>query len=133
MSSSSSVLGLLLSLLLPLLMLLLLLGSNRIEARYVPQMPSELPPKNAPYSLINLNSFLFLGICSMPPPYSEGICTIEIEGFYYDPATLDCQMYTVGACRLTPGQSFGSLEDCVNKCVLGVQSRRRSPDYYRNE
>ncbi|TDG42802.1 hypothetical protein AWZ03_010777 [Drosophila navojoa] len=95
----------------PLLLLLLLglLGFAEIEARYVPGIPN---------------------ICMKPPPFSEGMCTIEIEGFYYDPATLDCQMYSIGACRLTPGQSFGSLEDCVATCVLG---KRRSPDYYRNE
>ncbi|ALC38864.1 CG31777, partial [Drosophila busckii] len=68
-------------------------------------------------------------ICKLPPPRSVGICTIEIEGYYYDPATLDCQMYSIGACHMTRGQSFGSQEDCVNKCIRG---QRRSPDFYRN-
>ncbi|KAH8283190.1 hypothetical protein KR054_012654 [Drosophila jambulina] len=56
-------------------------------------------------------------ICYKPPPRSEGICTIEIEGFYYDTAALDCLKYSVGACRLTPGQSFGSQAACVQTCI----------------
>ncbi|XP_034474186.1 kunitz-type serine protease inhibitor bitisilin-2 [Drosophila innubila] len=92
-------------------MLLLLgwLGGSSIEARYVPQMPH---------------------ICNLPPPHADGICTIEIEGFFYDPATLDCQMYTIGACHVTPGQSFGSQQDCIDTCIHG---HRRHPDYYRNK
>ncbi|XP_064548827.1 protease inhibitor 1 [Drosophila montana] len=95
----------------PFLLLLLLgwLGCGHIEARYVHGIPN---------------------ICMKPPPFSEGMCTIEIEGFYYDPATLDCRMYSIGACRLTPGQSFGSHQDCIATCVRG---QRRSRDYYKNE
>ncbi|EDV99169.1 kunitz-type serine protease inhibitor spermatin [Drosophila grimshawi] len=92
-----------------LLLLVLLLGCINIETRYVPGIPH---------------------FCLKPRPVSIGICTIEIEGFYYDPATLDCERYSISACHLTPGQSFGSQQDCVATCVRG---QRRSPDYYRNE
>ncbi|XP_020812635.1 protease inhibitor 1 [Drosophila serrata] len=58
-------------------------------------------------------------ICYKQPPRSEGICTIEIEGYYYDSISFDCLKYSVGACRLTPGQSFGSQADCVRTCIRG--------------
>ncbi|KAH8377761.1 hypothetical protein KR093_007053 [Drosophila rubida] len=102
MASFKSVLAL-------LLLLLGWLGDSRIEARYTSAIPS---------------------ICMKPPPQSDGICTIEIDGFYYDPATRNCENYTIGACHVTPGQSFGSQQDCIEKCVRGARS---SPDYYRNE
>ncbi|XP_017038387.1 early lactation protein [Drosophila kikkawai] len=66
--------------------------------------------------------------CYKPPPRSEGICTIEIEGYYYDSAALDCLKYSVGACHLTPGQSFGSQEDCVQTCIRG--ERKYGHSYY---
>ncbi|XP_017475859.1 PREDICTED: isoinhibitor K-like [Rhagoletis zephyria] len=56
-------------------------------------------------------------ICLQPPPRSEGVCTIEIEGFYFDSRTNDCQMYVLGGCRTVPGQSFGSRQDCLDTCV----------------
>ncbi|XP_037810799.1 tauPI-stichotoxin-Hcr2c [Lucilia sericata] len=56
-------------------------------------------------------------ICLQPPPRSEGICTIEIEGYYFDSQKSNCEKYTVGGCRLTGGQSFGSLQDCLATCV----------------
>ncbi|XP_022229802.1 kunitz-type serine protease inhibitor taicotoxin [Drosophila obscura] len=96
-----------------LLVVLLLGGLQPIEARF---MPPGLP--------------VIPNICKQPPPRSVGICTIQIEGFYYDPATLDCQMYSIGACHSTPGQSFGDIQDCVATCVHGV---RRNQDLYVNE
>ncbi|KAI9586006.1 kunitz-type serine protease inhibitor A [Glossina fuscipes] len=60
-------------------------------------------------------------ICLQPPPRSEGICTIEIEGFYFDPQKNNCEKYTVGGCRLTGGQSFGSQQDCLATCVHGTR------------
>ncbi|XP_030384603.1 kunitz-type serine protease inhibitor vestiginin-5 [Scaptodrosophila lebanonensis] len=69
-------------------------------------------------------------ICKQPPPHSVGLCTIEIEGFYYDPNTQDCKMYSIGACRMTPGQSFGSKQNCLATCVRGT---RRIQDLHVNE
>ncbi|KAI8043622.1 uncharacterized protein LOC128263023 [Drosophila gunungcola] len=98
-----------LSLLLVVLLLLIHHHHHSADARSVPSIPS---------------------ICNKPPPRSEGICTIEFEGYFFDPAILDCRMYLVGACHSTPGQSFGSLQDCVSTCVLG---NRRNHDLYVNE
>ncbi|KAH8350522.1 hypothetical protein KR067_005560 [Drosophila pandora] len=69
-------------------------------------------------------------ICNQPPPRSDGVGTIEFEGFYYDPATFDCQKYSIGSRRLKPGQSFGSLQDCVTTCIRGLG---RNKDRYVNE
>ncbi|KAH8412411.1 hypothetical protein KR009_001818 [Drosophila setifemur] len=92
-------------------LLLVVLQHHRTDARFVSSFP------------------VIPNICHQPPPRSEGICTIEIEGFYYDQATLDCQMYSIGACHSTPGQSFGSLQDCVSTCVHGL---RRNKERYVN-
>ncbi|XP_037958730.1 kunitz-type serine protease inhibitor HMGS1 [Teleopsis dalmanni] len=69
-------------------------------------------------------------ICLQPPPRSEGLCTVEIEGFYFDLRANDCKMYVVGGCRSTPGQSFGSRQDCLATCVHGI---RRIQDLFINE
>ncbi|XP_062121267.1 early lactation protein [Drosophila sulfurigaster albostrigata] len=104
MASFKSVLGLL------LLLLFVWLGESRhIDGRYTRSIPS---------------------ICLMPPPRADGICTIEIDGFYYDPATGNCEEYTISACHVTPGQSFGNQQDCIVKCVRG---QRHNREYYRNE
>ncbi|XP_016982783.1 uncharacterized protein LOC108047197 [Drosophila rhopaloa] len=92
-----------------LVVLLVLIHHHHTDARSVPSIPS---------------------ICNKPPPRSDGVCMIEFEGYYFDPATLDCHIYSVGACHSTPGQSFGSLQDCVSTCVLGS---RRNHDLYVNE
>ncbi|XP_061398214.1 isoinhibitor K-like [Musca vetustissima] len=60
-------------------------------------------------------------ICLQPPPRSEGVCTLEIEGYYYDQQKNNCEKYTVGGCRLTGGQSFGSQQDCLATCVHGTR------------
>ncbi|XP_049311110.1 PI-stichotoxin-Hcr2m [Bactrocera dorsalis] len=69
-------------------------------------------------------------ICLQPPPRSEGVCTIEIEGFYFDSRTNDCQMYVLGGCHTIPGQSFGSRQDCIDTCV---HMTRRLQDLRYNE
>lgn len=79
------------------------------------------------------NSFAFsrkTDICQQPPPRSEGVCTIEIEGFYFDPRTNDCEMYVLGGCHTVPGQSFGSRQDCLDTCV---HLTRRLQDLRYNE
>ncbi|XP_068151464.1 mambaquaretin-6 [Drosophila tropicalis] len=95
-----------------LFLFLLLLCASLLESRFLSSLP------------------IIPNICHQPPPRSTGICTVEFEGYYYDSATLDCQMYTIGGCRLTPGQSFGSLQNCVETCVHGL---RRNQDLYVNE
>ncbi|KAH8240881.1 hypothetical protein KR026_006666 [Drosophila bipectinata] len=69
-------------------------------------------------------------ICNQPPPRSDGVGTIEFEGFYYDTVTFDCQKYSIGSRHLKPGQSFGSRQDCVTTCIHGFG---RNKDRYVNE
>ncbi|XP_011188800.1 kunitz-type serine protease inhibitor vestiginin-1 [Zeugodacus cucurbitae] len=69
-------------------------------------------------------------ICLQPPPRSEGVCTIEIEGFYFDQRSNDCLMYVLGGCHTIPGQSFGSRQDCLDTCV---HMTRRLQDLRYNE
>ncbi|XP_043650104.1 uncharacterized protein LOC122618044 [Drosophila teissieri] len=95
-----------------LVVLLTLIHHRRTDARFVPSPPA-IP-----------------SICKKPPPRSEGVCAIDIEGFYYDPITFDCKMYKIGACHLIRGQSFGSQQDCVSTCIHGI---RRNHDFYVNE
>lgn len=73
------------------------------------------------YNSEQLKTYLLADICLQPPPRSEGICTIEIEGFYFDKQKNNCEEYRVGGCRLTGGQSFGSLQDCLATCVHGTR------------
>ncbi|KAH8283477.1 hypothetical protein KR018_003436 [Drosophila ironensis] len=99
-----------------LLLLVVLLGGllqhHQTEGRFAPSLP------------------VIPDICKQPPPRSEGIGTIEFEGYYYEPAILDCQKYSIGARHLKPGQSFSSLQDCVSTCVHGYG---RNKDRYDNE
>ncbi|XP_017047549.1 kunitz-type serine protease inhibitor vestiginin-5 [Drosophila ficusphila] len=74
--------------------------------------------------------FTLPSICRKPPPRSEGVCAIDIEGHYFDPADMDCKLYQIGGCHVVPGQSFGSMQDCVSTCIHGF---RRSHDFYLNE
>ncbi|XP_013109349.1 kunitz-type serine protease inhibitor vestiginin-1 [Stomoxys calcitrans] len=60
-------------------------------------------------------------ICLHPPPRSEGVCMLEIEGYYFDPQKNNCEKYSIGGCRLSGGQSFGSQENCVETCIRGTR------------
>ncbi|XP_016956983.1 uncharacterized protein LOC108029292 [Drosophila biarmipes] len=98
--------------LLPVVLLMLIHHHHSTDARFVASGVPSIP-----------------SICKKPPPRSEGVCAIDIEGYYYDPSEFDCKIYKIGACHLIRGQSFGSLQDCISTCIHG---RSRNHDYYVN-
>lgn len=78
-------------------------------------------------SIYRSSTTLILAKCYQPPPTSVGKCSVGIEGYYFNPSTGECEVYEIGACRIVPGQTFGSYETCVEACKY---VRGSGPNYY---
>lgn len=75
--------------------------------------------------MYNIVIVLFVVKCYQAPPTSVGKCSVGIEGYYFNSSTGECEVYEIGACRIIPGQTFGSYETCVEACKY-----MRNPNYY---